>query len=84
MTVFFTLTTIVFVAPADSGSAGKHKTCKKYSAGIERRKVIGWQFFGEVTFPTGHIFESTEVGGYRESPMILKRNATRGTTNIGP
>jgi hypothetical protein len=63
VTFFFTLTTLFLVIPADSSWASKDKPSKKHAAEPERKKVVGWEFIGEVIFPTGYIFEGTEVGG---------------------
>ncbi len=63
VTVFFTLTTMLFVIPVDSSWARKHKLSKKHSDDPERKTVLEAEFLDMATFPTGYMFKKTEVGG---------------------
>ena len=57
------LVTVLLFTSVDLGWAGKHKTHKHKFIDPDRRKVVDVELLGEVTFPTGYVFEDTEVGG---------------------
>ena len=42
---------------------GKKKNSKHKFSDPDRRKVVGVELLGVVTFPTGNRFKNTEVGG---------------------
>ncbi|MGD8650215.1 MAG: phytase [Desulfobacterales bacterium] len=57
------LAAVVLFTSVDLGWAGKHKLGKHKFIDPDRRKVVDVKLLGEVTFPTGYVFEDTEVGG---------------------
>jgi myo-inositol-hexaphosphate 3-phosphohydrolase len=54
---------VIVILSADPGWARggqRQKTCLNDQA---RRKIVSYEFIGEVTFPTGYTYADTEVGG---------------------